>query len=130
MLKGRRLDWLVFRLLNQVTSDYLHALNSKAAGFTFSNKLAKQARESALKSLNISDANVRLPTADRVGLASSAVVKSSNGTSEYTITSPGTPDASCDCAWAKRGNYCKHLMKVGFRSRNKAIEICSTISKY
>jgi len=69
-----------------------------------------QAEASALKALQIPDIHVRLPAqADGV---TPALVVSSNGGAEYCITDPGTPDASCNCSWAKRGNHYKHLMKV------------------
>jgi hypothetical protein len=97
-------------LLTRVASDYLQAIHSKSTGFTYSHKLEKQAEASALKALKILDSHVRLPAqADGV---TSALVVSSNGGAEYCITDPGTPDTSCNCSWAKRGNHCKHLMKV------------------
>jgi hypothetical protein len=97
-------------LLTHVASDYLHAIHSKSTGFPYSHKLDKQAEASALKALQILDSHVRLPA--RADGVTSALVVSSNGGAEYCITDPGTPDASCNCSWAKRGNHCKHLMKV------------------
>jgi hypothetical protein len=119
MLKGRRLDLLVFRLLTHVASAYLHKISGKVSGFFYSRKLERETESTAAKALQIPDADVVLPT----HLGQPASVRSSNSQETYIITNPGTSDASCNCKHCKRGNPCKHLMKVS-RLHNLNLSFC------
>ena len=62
-----------------------------------------------MQARNISNASVTLPLMDG---EPALVVRTSTPDTIYQVHNPLTDWACCDCAWAQKGNICKHQLKV------------------
>ena len=64
-----------------------------------------------MQARNIPDASVTLPLMDG---EPALLVSTSTQDTIYQVNNPLTDWACCDCAWAQKGNICKHQLKVIF----------------
>ena len=98
-MRARRIDWLLHILLGKVTNSYLQAQHAQDAGFSYSRALELQMELSVVYANRIPPESI--PLASQPGEA--AQVCSSSSSAVYTVLSPGTPEASCNCNFFMRG---------------------------
>ena len=108
-MKGRRLDWLVHKLITSVAGYYLHKQLQKRSCFQRNLEFEKKVRETVHRAGAIPDSQVSLP--EEPG-AAACVRGASHSGACYTITHPGTPSMRCTCPYSERGNLCKHAVKA------------------
>ncbi|KAG9459315.1 hypothetical protein H6P81_003823 [Aristolochia fimbriata] len=70
------------------------------------------------RALQIPDHDIILDEGD---LQFVKVISQSDRRLAYTIWNPGSEFSFCDCPWARLGNFCKHLVKVGIICRIRQI---------
>ena len=108
-LDGRRLDWLIHELTNDVVTKYDYNQYMKENGFITNKKAEQIVRNSIISANKIPDSSVSLPS--RPG--DPAIVTSSKRAHiRYAVYNPDTEWAVCECVWAQKGNLCKHQLKV------------------
>ena len=105
---GRRMDWLIYHLVGDVLTHYWYAVQCKAFGFVRNKKHEGIVCSAIIRASTIPDANVRICMDE-----DKAYVKSvNNSPKEWTIHSPDSEWAQCDCPIAREGMMCKHTVKV------------------
>ena len=109
IMRGRRLDWLAQQLITKVTEHYLQRQHAKAAFFKRNLQLEKMVTQTVQRAADIPDGHVTLPAGDS---AAAEVQSSTDAAKRFTVSNPGTHTAACNCLSAKRGNLCKHVVKV------------------
>ena len=108
-MRGRRIDWLIHILLNNVADYYLHKQLEKRGGFQRNLNFKKRVRDSGHKAAAVLTSDVTLPA----GQGMAAFVRSaSQPSTSYTVANPGTPSIRCTCPYSERGNLCKHAVKA------------------
>ena len=106
---GRRLDWVIYELTGEILSHYWYQAMRKQHGFVPNLKQEQFVINAVLKAREIPDSCVTLPIADdRPAL----VTSKTNPTKLYSVYNPDCEWGCCNCAWALKGNICKHQVKV------------------
>ena len=106
---GRRLDWVIYELTEEILSHYWYQAIRKQHGFVPNLKQEQFVINAVLKAREIPDSCVTLPIAcDGPAL----VTSKSNVEKVYSVYNPDCEWGCCDCAWALKGNICKHQIKV------------------
>ena len=106
---GRRLDWVIYELTEEILSDYWYQAMRKQHGFVPNLKQEQFVINVVLKAREIPDSCVTLPIAcDGPAL----VTSKTNASKSYSVYNPDCEWGCCDCAWALKGNICKHQIKV------------------
>lgn len=100
-MRGRRIDWLIYILLNNVADYYLQKHLEKRSGFQRNLDFEKRMRDSVHKAAAILTSDVTLPAGQ--GMAAS-VRSASQPSTSYTVANPGTPSMRCTCPYSERGN--------------------------
>ena len=117
-LSGRRMDWLIYHLIGDVLTHYWYAVQCKLYGFIKNRKAEGIVAGAVLRAREIPDDYVSIyPDAQDIAL----VVSVNNYPSVWTVTCPDSVWAQCDCPLGKRGNICKHCVKV-FKSLHPDVE--------
>ncbi|XP_068652828.1 uncharacterized protein [Aristolochia californica] len=109
-----RLDWLVHTLTTTFHSLYWFQHYSEES---VSLKISRDELflpNSWQRALQIPDHDVIFDEGD---LQFVKVISQSDRRLAYTIWNPGLEFSFCDCPWARLGNFCKHLIKVGIICR-------------
>ena len=108
-MTGRRVDWCITALTEDVLDHYWYKDLLKEKGFVFNKKIQDSVVNSILKARSIPDEDVTLPAMDEdVAL----VTSTDHRHLRYTVHNPGSEWGVCNCVWAQRGNLCKHHIKV------------------
>ena len=106
---GRRLDWVIYELTEEILSHYWYQAMRKQNGFVPNLKQEQFVINAVLKAREIPDSCVTLPIADD---GPALVTSMNNPTKLYSVYSPDCEWGCCDCFWALKGNICKHQIKV------------------
>jgi len=106
---GRRLDWVIYELTEEILSHYWYQAMRKQHGFVPNLKQEQFVINAVLKAREISDSCVTLPIADD---GAALVTLKTNPSKMYSVYSPDCEWGCCDCVWALKGNICKHQIKV------------------
>lgn len=122
---GRRVDWCITALTEDVLDHYWYKDLRKEKGFVDNKKMQDCVVESILKARAIPDEDVTLPVID----GDTALVTSTEHRHlRYTVHNPGSEWGVCNCVWAQRGNICKHHVKVVMMMNPEIAE--GTIARY
>ena len=108
-MTGRRVDWCITALTEDVLDHYWFKDLCKENGFVDNKKLQDITVESILKAREIPDSDVTLPEVEG-GFA--LVTSTEHRHLRYTVHNPDSEWGVCNCVWAQRGNMCKHHVKV------------------
>ena len=108
-MTGRRVDWCITALTEDVLDHYWYKDLRKESGFIDNKKLQDITVESILKARKIPDSDVTLPE-ETGGFA--LVTSTTHRHMRYTVHNPDSEWAVCNCVWAQKGNMCKHHVKV------------------
>ena len=106
---GRRLDWVIYELTEEILSHYWYQAMRKQHGFVPNLKQEQFVINAVLKAREIPDSCVTLPIADD---GPALVTSKSTASKVYLVYNPDSEWGCCDCAWALKGNICKHQVKV------------------
>lgn len=106
---GRRLDWVIYELTEEILSHYWYQAMRKQHGFVPNLKQEQFVINAVLKAREIPDSCVTLPIATD---GPALVTSMNNATKLYSVYSPDCEWGCCDCIWALKGNICKHQIKV------------------
>ena len=124
-MTGRRVDWCITALTEDVLEHYWYKDLRKQAGFVDNKKIQDSVVNSILKARNIPDEDVTLPgESGDVAL----VTSTEHRHLRYTVHNPGSEWGVCNCVWAQRGNLCKHHIKVVMMMHPEMAE--GTIARY
>ena len=105
---GRRMDWLIYHLTGDVVTHYWYNIQCKAFGFVRNMKRECIVVSTIIRANEILDSNVLICMDEGV-----AYVASVNSRPKvWTIHSPDSEWAQCNCPIAKEGMICKHTVKV------------------
>ena len=124
-MTGRRVDWCITALTEDVVDHYWYKDLRKEKGFIDNKKLQDCVVDSILKARAIPDEDVTLPTEDG---DTALVTSTSHRHLRYTVHNPGSEWGMCTCVWAQRGNMCKHHVKVVLMMHPEIAE--GTIARY
>ena len=105
---GRRMDWLVYHLTGDVITHYWYGVQCKAFGFVRNRQHEGIVCSAIIRAASIPDCNVLICMDENVAYVASV----NNRPKIWTIHSPDSEWAQCDCPVAQEGMICKHTMKV------------------
>ena len=106
---GRRLDWVIYELTEDILSHYWYQSMRKQHGFVLNLKQEQFIINAVLKAREIPDSCVTLPIAND---GPALVTSKTNASKLYSVYNPDCEWGCCDCVWALKGNICKHQIKV------------------
>ena len=106
---GRRLDWVIYELTEDILSHYWYQAMRKQHGFVPNLKQEQFVINVVLKAREIPDSCVTLPIADD---GPTLVTSKSDAAKVYSVYNPDCKWGCCDCMWAMKENICKHQIKV------------------
>jgi hypothetical protein len=106
---GRRLDWVIYELTEEILGHYWYQAMRKQHGFVPNLKQEQFIINAVLKAREIPDSCVTLPIATE---GPALVTSCNNAKKLYTVYNPDCEWGCCDCLWALKGNICKHQIKV------------------
>jgi hypothetical protein len=122
---GRRLDWVIYELTEEILSHYWYQAMRKQHGFVPNLKQEQFVINAVLKAREIPDSCVTLPIAND---GPALVTSKTNANKKYTVYNPDCEWGCCDCLWAIKGNICKHQIKVLMMLHPRLAE--GTITRY
>ena len=105
---GRRMDWLIYHLTGDVLTHYWYSVQCKAFGFIRNRKQEGIVASAIIRANDIPDTNVLICEDEDVAYVGSV----NNRPKVWTVKSPNSEWAQCDCPAAKEGMICKHCIKV------------------
>ena len=105
---GRRMDWLIYHLTGEVVTHYWYGVQCKAFGFIRNRNQEGIVASAIIRADAIPDSNVLICIDDDVAYVGSV----NNRPKIWTIHSPNSEWAQCDCPIVAQGMICKHTMKV------------------
>ena len=105
---GRRMDWLIYHLIGEVLTHYWYGVQCKAFGYVRNHKHEGIVASAIIRASTIPDTNVLICLEDNVAYVGSV----NNRPKVWTIHSPNSKWAQCDCPIASQGMICKHVVKV------------------
>jgi len=126
-LRGRRIDWLVWRLTTTVIRHYMHIAEMKKRGFIRNKVVERIVKTSVEKATLIPHTNVTHGINDSNETGHAWMVQSlQHPNMTYEVPLPFTKYACCTCEWALRGNLCKHKVAIFFTCtcRNPTLAKC------
>ncbi len=127
-LRGRRIDWLVWRLTTTIAHHYMHTLEMKIRGFIKNKLMEAIITWSEEKETFIPLNHVYQPTLESDGAWGVWSQRLPNVI--YTVKFPFTKIFCYICEWALQGNMCKHQIVVILRciniSQKDIIHYCGT----
>lgn len=106
---ARRMDWFIYTLLKRVELYYWNIARQKKAGFANNYKLEHMLETSMEKAKIIPDHHCIL----HADIQNSYWVQSQSSLKTYLVIYSDQGFSSCDCLWAMKGNFCKHVIKIG-----------------
>ena len=106
---GRRLDWVIYELTEEILSHYWYQAMRKQHGFVPNLKQEQFVINAVLKAREIPDSCVTIPIAND---GPALVTSKTNASKSYKVYNPDCEWGCCDCVWALKGNICKHQIKV------------------
>jgi hypothetical protein len=108
-LVGRRVDWLIDELTNDVINRYEFNAYMKENGFEGNRKRERVVINSLLQARKIPDHCVTLPS--ETG-EPAYVTSNKRPHLRYAVHNPETEWGCCECPHSMKGNLCKHHLKV------------------
>ena len=102
------MDWLLYHLMVDVVTHYWYGVQCKAFGFIRNTKQEGIVVTTIIRTNAIPDTNVLICADEDVAYIGSI----NNHSRVWTIHSPDSEWAQCDCPIAKEGIICKHNVKV------------------
>ena len=124
-MTGRRVDWCITALTEDVLDHYWYKDLRKQKGFVDNKKMQDSIVSSILKARSIPDEDVTLPSTEH---DFALVTSTDHRHLRYTVHNPGSEWGVCNCVWAQRGNMCKHHIKVVMIMHPEMAE--GTIARY
>uniref|UniRef100_A0A7N0VJI9 SWIM-type domain-containing protein n=1 Tax=Kalanchoe fedtschenkoi TaxID=63787 RepID=A0A7N0VJI9_KALFE len=113
-----RNDWLIHILTTEVHSLYWFDQYITETGFFEDLKDLSLSPNSWSRALLIPDTDVLL---DALNPDIAKVISQTDRKLAYTLWNPGSEFSFCDCPWARRGNVCKHAIKVSLICKHRQI---------
>ena len=107
--RGRRIDFLVWRLTNPVVDHYMYLQGQKVNGYIRNKSVEGIVERGIAQAKKISLQDILPP---REGDLLWKVQSQSVQGRWYEIHTPFTLYACCSCEWSIRGNFCKHQLLV------------------
>ncbi len=112
-LRGRQIDWLVWRLMTTVVRHYMHTAEMKKREFIKNKVVERIVKTSVEKATLILHTNVTHGIDDSNETAYAWMVRNQQHPNmTYKIPLPFTKYACCTCEWALRENLCKHQVAI------------------
>ena len=112
------MDWLIYHLTGEVLTHYWYGVQCKAFGYIWNRKHEGIVVLAIIRaSTSIPDTNVLICLEDNVAYVGSV----NNRPKVWTVHSPDSEWAQCDCPIASQGMICKHAVKV-FKMLHPGIE--------
>jgi hypothetical protein len=105
---GRRMDWLIYHLTGDVITHYWYGVQCKSFGFVRNKHHEGIVCSAIVRASTIPDTNVTICKDEDKAYVYSVNHKPKR----WTIHSPDSEWAQCDCPIAREGMICKHTMKV------------------
>ena len=105
---GRRMDWLIYHLTREVVTHYWYDVQCKAFGFIHNHNQEGIVASAIIRADAIPYSNVLICIDDDDAYVGSV----NNCPKVWTIYSPNSKWAQCNCHIAAQGMICKHTMKV------------------
>lgn len=106
---GHRVDWLIYHLVGDVVTHYWYQVQCKLYGFGRNKRQEGHVCSAPLRAHAIPDEYIVLnPDGENIAYVASV----NNLPKVWTVHSPGSEWAQCDCPVAERGDICKHVVKV------------------
>ena len=102
------MDWLVYHLVGDVLTHYWYGVQCKAFGFVRNKKHEGIVCSAIIRASTIPDTNVLICMEEDKAYVGSV----NNNPKVWTIHSPDSECAQCDCPIAREGMMCKHTIKV------------------
>ena len=124
-MTGRRVDWCITALTEDVHDHYWYKDLRKEKGFVDNKKMQDKVVDSILKARLIPDTDVTLPLKEG---DTAMVTSTTHRHMRYTVYNLGYEWGVCSCVWAQRGNMCKHHIKVVMMMHPDIAE--GTIARY
>lgn len=104
----QRMDWLTFTLLKRVELCYWNMACLKNSSFVNNYRLEHMYETSVDKAKRIPEDHC----VQHEHIQSAYWVQSQSSSNRYLVLFLGQTFSSCNCPWALRGNFCKHVIKV------------------
>jgi hypothetical protein len=108
-MAGRRVDWCVWGLHEEVEPHYWYTSLRKEGGFVDNKKKQDTVVSALLRARSIPETDVTLPT---FAGGPAFVTSQTHRHLRYIVYNPEIEMACCNCVHAQRGNICKHQVKV------------------
>ena len=107
-LVGRRMDWLIYHLTGDVVTHYWYGVQCKSFGFVRNKHHEGIVCSAIIRASAIPDTNVLICKDEDIAYVGSV----NNRPKVWTIHSPDSVWAQCNCPVAREGMICKHTVKV------------------
>lgn len=104
----QRMDWLTFTLLKRVELCYWNMASLKNSSFVNNYRLEYMYETSVDKAKRIPEDHC----VQHEHFENAYWVQSQSSSNRYLVLFLGKTFSSCNCPWALRGNFCKHVIKV------------------
>ncbi|KAL3699403.1 hypothetical protein R1sor_017425 [Riccia sorocarpa] len=108
VLEGRRIDWFIHKLVKDVDSHFWYM--DFCRRWDLSNSEDMVSESTVLQAASIPDSSVTFSLEHENITAT--VISTRDPSVRYTVYNSDTEWACCDCEWARRGNMCKHQVKL------------------
>ena len=105
---GRRMDWQIYHFTGEVLTHYWYGVQCKAFGYVRNRKYEGIVASAIIRASTIPNTNVLICLENNVAYVGSV----NNRPKIWTIHSPDSEWAQCDCPIASQGMICKHVVKV------------------
>ncbi|MCO5557588.1 hypothetical protein L7F22_011154 [Adiantum nelumboides] len=108
---GRRIDWLLHKIMTSCLPYFWYVDEAKKGGFVRNKAVQKLIEHSIERAHSIQDGDVSFSHESSSVMARVKSQSFSKGV-YYTVYNADCDWGCCNCAWAMKGNLCKHQVKV------------------
>ncbi|MCO5559333.1 hypothetical protein L7F22_050746 [Adiantum nelumboides] len=108
---GRRIDWLLHKIMTSCLPYFWYVDEAKKGGFVRNKAVQRLIEHSIERAHSIQDGDVSFSHKSSSVMVRVKSQFSSKGV-YYTVYNADCDWGCCNCAWAMKGNLCKHQVKV------------------